>query len=52
MSLFRSRSGGSLFRAMALTGFIKFLYKPKETLESKLGNKMSVKYKIQDNKED
>lgn len=53
MSLFKSRSGGSLFRFRALSGYIKYLFDiknntPIEPPTGDLENKMTAKFKVEE----
>ena len=55
MSLFKGRSGGSLFRIKALEGYIKYLNtittngSQEEDTENLITNKMSFKFLVKDN---
>lgn len=48
MSFFKSRSGGSLFRFKALSGYLKILFnrKDSDTGKTEVKNKMYASYKI------
>lgn len=52
MSLFKSRSGGSLFRFRALTGYFKYLFEKKDDSPTdppvgELENRMTARFKVE-----
>ncbi|QJI52475.1 hypothetical protein [Psychrobacillus phage Perkons] len=48
MSLFKSRSGGSLFRFKAISGYLKVLFDNRHSDKTEVENVMKAKYKISD----